>query len=106
VFAPGQDSASRPGEFFSGEILLGFRDRIRKDFAMYEVSDDVVSGHALAARWKVRTYLLREIARATLPGLQVNGRRERYYLGPDEQRALRDVLLVIDRERARQREPA
>ena len=70
---------------------------------MYEVSDDVVSGHALAARWKVRTHLLREIARATLPGLDEKEQRERYYLGPEEQKAVREVLLAIDRQRARQK---
>ena len=69
---------------------------------MYEVSDDIVSRHALAARWKVRTYLLREIARATLPSLQEKGQRERYYLGREEQEALLEVLLAIDRERRRE----
>lgn len=66
---------------------------------MYEVADEVVSGHALAARWKVRTQLLREIARAILPGLEQKGQRERYYLGREEQEKVRDILLEIDRKR-------
>lgn len=66
---------------------------------MYEVTDEVVSGHALAARWKVRTQLLREIARAVVPGLEEKGQRERYYLGRDEQEAVRDILVEIDRKR-------
>lgn len=68
---------------------------------MYEVTDDIVTGHALAARWKVRTQLLREIARAVIPGLEEKGQRERYYLGRDEQEAVRDILLAIDRKRGR-----
>jgi hypothetical protein len=60
----------------------------------------------LAARWKVRTYLLREIARAIVPGLEEKGQRERYHLGPEDQLALRQVFLAIDRERGRQRERA
>jgi hypothetical protein len=62
---------------------------------MYGITDDVVSDHALAARWNVRTQLLREIARAIIPGLDEKGQRERYYLGRDEQEAVRD----IDRDR-------
>jgi len=68
---------------------------------MYEITDDVVSGHALAARWKVRTQLLREIARAVIPGLETKGQREKYYLGRDEQEAVRDILVAIDRKRGR-----
>lgn len=70
---------------------------------MYEVTDDVVSGHALAERWKVRTQLLREIARAVIPGLEEKGQRDRYYLGRDEQRVVRDILVEIDRKRGRRR---
>jgi hypothetical protein len=68
---------------------------------VYEVTDEVVSGHALAARWNVRTQLLREIARAVIPGLEAKGQRERYYLGRDEQQAVRDILIEIDRKRVR-----
>lgn len=66
---------------------------------MLEVSDDVMSGHALAKRWKVRSYLLREVARDVLPGEQHKGPRERFNLGPDEQRALRRVFIALERER-------
>lgn len=68
---------------------------------MYELSNDIVSGHARAARWKVRTQLLREIARAVISGLEEKGQRERYYLGRDEQQAVRDIVLEIDRRRRR-----
>lgn len=68
---------------------------------MYEVTDEVVSGHSLAARWNVRTQLLREIARAVIPGLEEKGQRERYYLGREEQERVRDILVEIDRKRGR-----
>jgi hypothetical protein len=74
---------------------------IRDDRGVYEVTEDVVSGHALAARWKVRTYLLREVTRPLFPAMGGKEQRERYHLGRDEQAALKDVFFAIDRVRDR-----
>lgn len=51
----------------------------------------------------VRTHLLREIARAVVPGGDVKEQRERYILGASEQRAVAAVLEAVDRERERLR---
>jgi len=52
--------------------------------AVYEVTDKIVSGHALATRWEVRSSCC---ARSPAPSSAVwkgRGKRERYYLGRDE----------------------
>jgi hypothetical protein len=67
--------------------------------ATFEITDEVVTGHQLATRWGVRSYMLREIARAILPEGATKGYRDRFNLGQQEQEALARVMETIDRER-------
>ena len=65
----------------------------------FEVNDDLVSGDQLAVRWRVRSFLLREIARAILPEGAAKGYRDRFNLGRPEQEALARIMEAIQRER-------
>ena len=64
---------------------------------MYEVSDDLVGGGAVEG---ADAAAARDRA-ADIPDLEEEGQRERYYHGRDEQQAVRDILVAIDRKRGR-----